>query len=521
MIKQGGNAMDAAIAVQLMLGVTEPYSTGLGGGGFILYHDKKTNTLTAFDGRETAPKAYKEDIFIKDDKVKEFDDVMAGGLTVGTPGMVDMLYKAHQKYGKLEWKTLFEPSIKVANDGYILTDRAVNSLKTLPHYGRLGSDYKRFLDKEGEILAVGSKVTNKPLAETYKLIAEQGPKAFYEGKIAENIVKTVQNSTENKGLLTLEDLKNYKSTTREPICTVYRLRKICSMAAPSSGGITIIQALKMLEGYDLSKYKPNSYEAIHLIASASRIAFADRDKHIADPDFVKVPQKEMTDEKYLKERAKKWINPKQPTGKIPAGDFKVDFANSPKQSEGPSTTHYSIVDKDGNVVSATTTIQHGWGSGLVVDGIVLNNELSDFTYLPEIEGQKTANRPQAGKKPRSSMSPTIVYNTDGTVDFVIGSPGGARIIGFVLQAIINKIDFGMDIKQAIDAPHYLSMDTYLPIIELEKGFDWKDIPEKMRSVGYNVQIIDLNSGLHAVDILDDGMLAGAADPRRDGIAGGY
>lgn len=511
-LSQGGNAVDAAIAAQMVLNVVEPQSSGIGGGLFLLYYDNKTKKTIFFNGRETSPaKAFPQMFLDKNGKVRKFDDVVGGGLSVGVPGALHALKSAHKKFGKLPWASLFRPAIAIANKGFPISQKMYVVLNQVPSLQNFDG-MKIYFDIQGKPSAAGTIVKNYQLAKTLETIANQGIKPFYEGKIARNIVNIVQNSKINPGLLSLTDLKNYRSFAGELLCSSYRTRyKICSMPLPSSGGITALQILGILENFDLSKLKPNSPEAIHLIAESTRLAYEDRNEYIAD--IAEVPLQQMLDKSYLAKRAT-LIDPKMAMKEVKPGSFKKPNFAKGEDDEKPSTTHVSIVDKFGNAVAMTSSIEYLFGSALVVDGFMLNNQLTDFSLVPEISGKLVANRVEPNKQPRSSMTPTFVFDKNGKLILVVGSPGGPRIIQFVVKAITGVLDFGLDVQQAISLPNFVVLNN---IIELEKRTSLEDLKTALQKMGHQTKVVDITSAIQAIAIKEK-KLFGGADPRRHGLA---
>ncbi|KID57025.1 gamma-glutamyltransferase [Pseudoalteromonas luteoviolacea] len=516
MLQQGGSAIDAAIAAQLVLTLVEPQSSGIGGGAFILHYDKQNNYLTSFDGRETAPKKADHKLFLdKEGKPVRWIEAVVGGRSVGVPGIIHSMKQAHDKYGVLKWKQLFKPAIELASKGFKVSPRLHMLLKKEfnPGLTKL-SPAKEYFYPNGKALEIGALVKNPELASLYREIAEYGPKAFYEGKYAEDMVKAVQNSEIAPGHLSMSDLANYQSKERHPVCTSYHDYKVCSMAPPSSGGLTVLQILKLLEGKKLAQYKPNDPQAVHLFTQASRLAFADRNFYIADPDFVDVPTQGLLNPVYLKSRAK--LIGDRDNQNMPVGDptkGKLAYAQD-NSYELPSTTHLSIVDSKGNAVSMTSSIEMGFGSTVMVNGFLLNNQLTDFSLAPKVGGNWVANRVEPNKRPRSSMAPVMVFNKDGSLKLVVGSPGGSRIINYVAQTVIGVLDWGLTPQQAINLPRVTNRNKYTT---LEKGTALKAMKPWLESKGHKVRISDLNSGIHAIEI-KEGLLFGGADPRREGVA---
>lgn len=515
MLARGGNAVDAVIAVQMVLTLVEPQSSGIGGGAFLLYFDGETKGLETYDGRETAPAAVQETHFLATDgNPKKFYDAVVGGGSVGVPGVVAMLAKAHQAHGKLPWKDLFEPAIKLAEEGFLISPRLYYLLDRDEYLKNKTPAGVYFYNADGSAKAVGTRLKNPPLAATLRKIAENGPSAFYRGDIAKSIVETVQNDNLNPGLLTLEDMANYKAIKREPVCAPYRAYTICGMGPPTSGGITLLQALRILEAWDMSTISPGSAEAIDLISQASALAFADRGKYLADGDFVDIPVRGLLGEAYVEDRAKM----------VKPGESHLPFeAGNPNEKQGslgiddavelPSTSHVSILDSFGNAVSMTTSVENVFGSRLMTGGFILNNQLTDFSFTPTTEEGPVANRIEPNKRPRSSMSPTMVFDGEGNLRMAIGSPGGSRIIGYVLKTVIASLDWNMDMQEAIASPHFINRNGTL---DLEADTPLADLKPELESMGYKVNIRTLNSGLHGIGITDMD-LEGGADPRREGV----
>ena len=515
-LKKGGNAIDAAIAAQMVLNVVEPQSSGIGGGAFVLYYDNKTKTAHYFNGRETAPKDSNNKMFLDSQgKPRAFNDVVKGGLSVGTPGLLKVLKEVHNKYGKLSWEELFEPAIMIAKNGFPMDERIQVIAKNIAYLKDFKGFASLYLNEDGTPKEVGAIITNPALAETFTTISKNGIESFYSGKIAEDMVAAVKNSPTNPGYLALEDLKNYQVKEGELICGTYRVKyKVCSMPLPSSGGVALLQILGILENFDLSKYKPSSLEAIHLITEATRLGYADRNKYVAD--VADVPIAKMLDKEYLRGRAA-LINLKESMPEVKAGEFidvKTSYKIDKKAVELPSTTHLSVIDSEGNAVAMTSSIEYYFGSVLNVDGFVLNNQLTDFSFVPEIDGKPVANRLEPGKQPRSSMSPTFVFDENNNLIMVVGSPGGPRIIQFVLKTIIAYLDWNLNIQKAISLPNFVVLND---MIELEKRTDLEKLQSDLEKMNHKVKIADLVSGIHAIVIKPEG-LEGGADPRRAGVA---
>tara|TARA_R110002095_G_scaffold90370_2_gene78876 strand:- start:5657 stop:7477 length:1821 start_codon:yes stop_codon:yes gene_type:complete len=515
MLARGGSAIDAAIATQMMLTLVEPQSSGIGGGAFLLYFDKGTKQLETYDGREKAPSAIKETHFLNaDGSKKKFYEAVVGGGSVGVPGVVAMMAKAHEVHGNLPWKDLFTPAIALATEGFLISPRLHYLLDRDEYLRTKPSAAAYFYETDGSAKAAGTRLKNPVLARTLTRIANEGPDAFYHGTIAEEIVETVRSDNMNPGVLSLADMANYKAVKREPVCAPYRAHRVCGMSPPTSGGITLLQTLRILENWDVPTLKPGSTEAIDLIAQASALAFADRGKYLADGDFIDIPINRLLSPDYTESRA----------NLISPGESQLPFeAGVPLQKQGslgldnaielPSTSHFSILDSFGNAVSMTTSVENVFGSRLMVGGFILNNQLTDFSFAPETEDGPVANRVQPNKRPRSSMSPTIVFDADGNLKMVIGSPGGSRIIGYVLKTVVATLDWKMGMQEAIDFPHFVNRNGAL---DLEADTAVADHQEPLEEIGYKVNVRSLNSGLHGILMTPKG-LEGGADPRREGI----
>lgn len=517
-LRAGGSAVDAAIAAQLVLNVVEPQSSGIGGGGFLMHFSAATGAIDTFDGRETAPAAATADMFMKADGTsREFHGVVPGGISVGVPGLLRMLQLAHAKHGKLAWAKLFEPAIKLASEGFEISPRLYALIKRDRHLKKFAATRKYFFDAAGDAKPVGTRLINAPLADSFRLIALIGADAFYSGGIAQDIVRAVTGARLNPGGMTVKDLENYKAVARPPVCSFYRKWFVCGMGPPSSGGITVQQILGILQVHELKALKPNSFDAVHLIAEASRLAFADRGRYIADPDFQDVPVNRLIDPGYLAGRAK-LIRAGKSMGKAEPGQVSSGSARlgSPvEESKGLSTSHLSIVDGDGNAVALTSSIENAFGSRLMVRGFLLNNQLTDFAFIPVAGHRAVANRAGPGKRPRSSMSPTLVVDGAGKLVLSLGSPGGSNIIGYVTKTIIAALDWDMDIQAAVDLPHYINRNG--ASTDLEKGTAILALKSSLEAAGHVVRTRPMTSGLHAIRVRGR-VLMGAADPRREGVA---
>lgn len=521
MLRRGGSAVDAAIAVQLVLNLVEPQSSGIGGGAFLLFHDRSRRKTIAYDGRETAPASVQPDMFLDaNGQPIAFADAVLGGRSVATPGTLALLSGAHEQHGRLRWADLFQPAIRLARDGFVVGPRLAMMLQG-PRAERLKTfDTTRdYFFPDGLPLAAGSRKTNPALAQTLQQIADEGPRAFYEGPIGAAIVDAVRHAPINPGLLSFEDLASYRMVPREPVCLPYRSFEVCGMGPPSSGGLTVGQILGILVQFDLPALGPGNPRSWHLLNEASKLAFADRNQYTADADFVQVPTEGLLDPEYLARRSAlirmetSIISPMIP-GRPPGAPQTLPGADT--QDGRPGTSHISIVDGDGNAVSMTTTIEGAFGSQIMVGGFLLNNELTDFSFQQEKDGQPVANRIEAGKRPRSSMAPTIVFDDAGDVRLVVGSPGGSRIIGYVAKTLIAVLDWNLDIQTAIDMGHLVNRNHFT---DIEAGTPAAELQAHLEALGNRVDLRDLNSGLHGIEIVN-GQLRGGADPRREGVARG-
>ena len=507
MLRRGGTAVDAAIAVQMVLGVVEPHASGIGGGGFFLHYDGTSRGITVYDGRETAPAGASPTMFLSaDGKPLGYREAVASGMSVGVPGLLAMLELAHKEKGKLAWSELFGPAIAAARDGFAVSSRLAAWLQRIPALREEQAIREAYFNADGSPRKQGERIANPALAETMDLIAKQGARAMYEGAVAAEMIDRVR-SHPRPGTLSAADLADYKPVKREPVCGPYRVWIVCGMPPPSSGGIAILQVLGLIQPFDLQRDAPNDLRAVHLIAEASRLAFADRDRYVADPAFVDVPVAGLLSPAYLAER-RKLMSPDRSMGKVGPG--------VPPGYVERGTSHVSIVDRWGSAVSFTTTIEAPFGAHMMVRGFLLNNELTDFSPRPELDGRPVANRVQPGKRPRSSMSPTFVLDRDGRLVAALGSAGGARIIGDTLQALIGLLDWDLSAQAAVEMPRVINLNG---ATELEEGTPIADHAAALRALGHEVQVRRHEGGLAALRRSGDGW-EGGADPRRDGVARG-
>ena len=512
-LADGGSAADAMVAAQAVLGLVEPQSSGLGGGAFLVWYDAASGKLTTLDGRETAPLAATPTLF--QDNTGEplgFYDAVVGGRSVGTPGTPALMAEAHRRWGRSAWPTLFDDAIALAEGGFAVSPRLAGLVaQDAERLARFPATAAYFLPG-GQPLTAGQALTNPAYADTLRQLAAKGVEAFYTGPIAADIARTVQGAPGNPGVLSQVDLSLYQVRERPPVCVSYRAHDVCGMGPPSSGALTVGQILGMLDTHTLPG--PQDPEAWRLIGDAARLAFADRGRYMADADFVPMPTKGLIDPAYLATRAELLRGddalPEVAPGQ-PEFDHALNWADD-EAIEFPSTSHITIVDRFGNVLSMTTTIENAFGSRLMVRGFLLNNELTDFSFRTHRDGVPIANRVEPGKRPRSSMAPTMVMK-DGRPVLALGSPGGSRIIGYVAQAVIAWLDWGLDVQQAVSQPHAVNrFGTY----DLEAGTSAEALQSPLQALGYEVSLRDLNSGLHAIEIGET--LRGGADPRREGIA---
>ncbi|SIR37986.1 gamma-glutamyltransferase [Bosea sp. TND4EK4] len=514
-LRAGGSAVDAAIAVQLVLNLVEPQSSGIGGGAFLVHWDEAARKVTTLDGRETAPAAAKPDRFMKDGKPMPFREAVVGGRSVGVPGTLKLLEEAHRRWGKLPFADLVAPALKLAEEGFPVSPRLNGLLareKDLPK-NALAAAY--FYEPDGKPRAVGTILKNPAFAATLRAIAAKGADAFYKGPIAEDIVATVTGHPSNPGDIALADLAAYRVEEREPVCGAYRVWRLCGMGPPSSGAVAIQQMLGILEGQDLRRMGPGA-EAAHWFSEAGRLAFADRNLYLADPGFLSVPVTGLIDRDYIRSRAL-LVNPERSMGRAKAGDPPNKRAGLLAPSDGieHGTSHISIVDAAGNAVAMTTTIEDGFGSRLMTKGgFLLNNELTDFNFAPEEDGKPVANRVEPGKRPRSSMAPTLVFDAFGRLYAVVGSPGGSQIIGYVAKSLVALLDWRMDPQQAVDFGNFGSRNGPT---ELEKGTEAEAWKAALEAKGHEVRLLEMTSGTQAIVKTPEGFLGGA-DGRREGVA---
>jgi len=521
-LERGGSAIDAAIAAQMMLGLVEPQSSGLGGGAFLLYYDAARDAVTFFDGRETAPAAVGETLFMRGAAPMPFLEAVDSGRSVGVPGLLRALEMAHARHGKLPWPSLFDDAIDQARRGFPVSARLAAMLRGNQRLAAQPAAREYFFRADGSPRQEGEILRNPDLARTLERIARDGANAFYQGQLAQAMVRAVR-SHPTPGALSTEDLARYTAKEREALCRPYRVYLVCSAPPPSSGGLAVLQMLALLEHTPIEKAEPTSVAAVHFFSEAGRLAYADRDRYLADPDFVDVPVQALLDPAYLSRRAA-LISPERSMGRARPGEPLPGASSRHGQDDTPalpSTTHVSIVDAAGNAVAMTSTIEQAFGSKIFVEGFLLNNELTDFALSPvDARGIPVANRPEGGKRPRSTMAPTIVlraYGAGPRLRMVVGSPGGGAIANYVAQTLIASLVWGLDVQSAIDLPRYGGRNR---TTGLERGTQLEALVPALQAMGHAVAMRPFPSGLHGIEVLSNGLLRAGADPRREGSANG-
>lgn len=532
-LASGGSAVDAAIAMQMVLTLVEPQSSGIGGGAFLLHWNG--TRVQSYDGRETAPGAADENLFVTPQgRAMGFVDAVIGGRAVGTPGALRMLELAHRQHGKLPWARLFEPAIRLADDGFALSARLHAVLLAEKYLARTPAARDYFYGADGLPKPVGTMLRNPELAATLRAIAAGGADALHLGPIAADIVAAVRDHPSNPGRLTQADLAGYQARERPPVCSDYKQWRVCGMAAPSSGGIAVAQMLGMLNFRNIAVVPPVTVNgrlepqpaAVHLFSEVGRLAFADRAQHVADPDYVAVDTPALISPAYLAERAK--LISDRSMGRAAAGmPGAATLAHAPDESpHRTATSHISAVDAFGNALAMTTSIEDAFGSRLMVRGFLLNNQLTDFSFLPRAsdgkgsarpDGAAVANRVQPGKRPRSSMAPTLIFDRhSGELVATLGSPGGSQIINYVAKTVVGVLDWKLDIQQAISLPNFGSRNGPT---EVEEGRASVALIDALKARGHEVTLIPMTSGLQGiVRLRAPAGWGGGADPRREGIA---
>ncbi|AZY50184.1 gamma-glutamyltransferase [Bordetella avium] len=511
-LARGGSAVDAVIAAQWVLNLTEPQSSGIGGGAFMLHYDQASHELVTYDSRETAPAAARADRFLRDGKPIPFSEAVNNGRAVATPGLLRGLFMAHADHGRLPWADLFTPAIELAEEGFAVSPRLHTLIASeREQLAAQPAAARYFLDPKGQPWPVGHRLRNPEFAQLLRRIAAEGPDAFYQGQVAHDIVAAVRGHAQ-PGDLSEADLANYRALRREPICGRYRGYRLCGAPPPSSGPLAVLQILGQLQPFTL--HGAESLETVHLFAESGKLAFADRDFYVADPQFVNVPVTALLRPDYLRERSA-LIQPEHAMKRALPGDPAKLLAQRAADDafEVPSTSHLVAVDNEGNVVSMTTTIESAFGSKIFVHGFLLNNEMTDFSSSwRDADGRLVANRIEPGKRPRSSMSPMIVFNS-GKPWLALGSPGGSAIINYVAKTLVGVIDGGLDIQTAIDLPNMGSRNKGT---ELEKGTALQTLAPGLRAMGHDIKFVDFPSGVQGIAITPEG-LEGGADPRREGV----
>lgn len=511
-LRKGGSAIDAAVAVQVMLGLVEPQSSGIGGGSFMMYYDARTNTITALDGREKAPAGATPDMFLDEQgKPMSYVQAVRTGRSTGVPGALRMLSQAHERFGKLPWRELFTPAIRSATDGFKVPQRLANFLAPDFPFPATPEIRGLFHRPDGQPLQAGDVFKNPLYAQTLRRLAAEGVKALYEGSIAEQIVKKTHEAP-YPGTMTLQDLSTYRADWVQPLCRPYRDYSVCVPPPPSSG-VNLLQFLTILDHTDIAERGPSDPQAWFLFAQASRLMYADRDRYVADPQFIPVPVDRMLDPTYLSERARligDHIGPPPQPGQL-AGV--VRGLDATREAQG--TSHLVVMDAAGNVVSMTTTVESIFGSGRTIGGFVLNNQLTDFSYRPTDEHGPVANAVQGGKRPRSSMAPIIVVDHDGHFVAAFGSPGGSSILDYNTKTAVGVLSWKLSMQAAIELPNLIArgndiageVDRFSP-----------EVVAGLREKGINLEPGHAeNSGLHGLMRRPDGTLEGGADPRREGV----
>ncbi|MCZ6448172.1 MAG: gamma-glutamyltransferase [Alphaproteobacteria bacterium] len=518
-LRKGGAAIDAAVAMQMVLTLVEPQSSGIGGSSFLMHFEASSGEIAAFEGRETAARAVKETLFMNPDgTAMARGRYRVGGISVGVPGTLRMLERAQRRHGRLKWRSLFQPAIGLAKRGFKVSKRLHESIARDRYLSQYAAARAYFFDPSGQPLAVGALLKNPALARSLTAISKGGANAFYRGSIAIDVARATRADKRRPGLMKMADLVGYRVKLRPTVCGPYRSWLVCGFGPPTAGGIATVMTLALLERFDLARLRPGSVEAVHLISEATRLVNADRLRYVADPDFVSVPVSGLLDQGYLRrrsevirrDRAMKKARP----GRIPMLAQSMERAAASVDDEPSSTTHMSVVDAQGNAVAMTSSVGGVFGSRIMVRGFMLNNEATDFSPVPRTRsGRPKVNRPGPGKRPRSSQSPTLVFDGSGRLALALGSPGGTRIIGYVVKTLIGVLDWGLDIQAAISLPNHGVKGGR---IDIERGTALEDIAQKLRALGHKVRVRPLTSGIQGIARVD-GVLTGGADPRREGL----
>lgn len=527
-LRSGGTAADAAIAAQLVLGLVEPQSSGLGGGACVVFYDASTGSVTTLDARETAPAAATERYLLAEDgEPLGFFSAVRSGRSVGVPGVPRLLEVMHEEHGKRPWKSLFEPALELARHGFpispVLHHTIVSWMDTIR---RDASARAYLLDSKGAAKPAGAILHNPDYAETLDTLARRGADGFYRGAIADDVAKAVRSDPGGSGVMTASDLAGYRVVPRPPVCGSYRGNEVCGMGPPSSGGVAVTQMLGMLERFDMRAAGPSSLRSVHLFTQAGRLAFADRATYLADSDFVTVPVSGLVDRGYVASRAA-LIDEERDMGTAHAGSphgETTGHAPDPSPPIASGTSHLSIRDTNGNAVAMTTTIEAPFGNGRMTHGFFLNNELTDFSFAPSVDHLPVANRVEGGKRPRSSMSPTIVRDVHGKLSIVTGSPGGANIIHTTTQSVVAIVDWQLAPHAAVALPHYRNSNDTTTLERFAPGIIGPDdvtrLAPELRAMGHTVTVGTIPSGLSTIQLTEHGLLGGA-DPRGEGTVGGF
>ena len=513
-LKKGGSATDAAIATMLALNVVEPQSSGIGGGSFLVHHDARTGRIASFDGREAAPAAAGPYWFYKDGVPLPHNAAVPGGRSVGVPGSLSLMALAHARYGRLPWSALFQPAIRLARGGVAITPRLHNLLAQYGATILTGWGYNHFFAPDGSALPVGTIVRNPEQAALFDKIAAQGADYFYRGAQAQRLIATVNGSARNPSRMTLADMAAYKAKERAPVCGTYRAYRVCGMGPPSAGGTTVLMILKQLERFDLARMGKDNPVAWHLIAESERLAYSDRDAYMADADQVQVPTKGLLDPAYIAGRSALIAPDRTMASVAPGNPAGAPPCVAPTTGPEHGTTDLAVVDARGNVAEVTTTVESIFGSGLTMDGVFLNNQLTDFDIVPARGACLAANRVGPGKRPRSSMSPTIVYGPDGKVRLALGAAGGSTIIAQVAKAVIGVLDWHMSAQDAIAMG---LIYTPGPGGVIEQGTQLEPMLPALAQLGEHLRVAPLGLKANAIERVN-GRWIGAADPRSEGAA---
>jgi gamma-glutamyltranspeptidase / glutathione hydrolase len=512
-LQAGGSAADAEMAMMLALTVVEPQSSGIGGGGFLVYHDAKAGRTSTIDGREVAPASASPTLFMDGATPMGFMKAVPGGRSVGIPGNVALMAMTHRKWGRLKWAQLFGPAIRLAEDGYQVTPRFANAIAAMGNFWADFPAIRALYWQDGRPKAAGETIRNPALAALFRQIAKRGPGAFYTGANAQAIIDATGKAPRNPTVITGADLAGYKAKERPAVCTTYRVYKLCGMGPPSSGATTVFQILGQIERFDMKALGKDSPKAWHLIAESMRLAYADREKYLADADFVDVPVAGLIDKNYIASRSALISE----TGSLAQYEAGMPPGAKPRtaalSSEVAGTTHFIAVDHQGNVATMTSTVEGPFGSQLVANGYILNNQLTDFTFAPEKNGAPVANRVAAGKRPLSSMSPTIVFGPDGKAIFTVGAAGGKTIIMQVAKTLIAHLDWGLSAPESIAMSNiYFAGDA----VQLESGTPTAALATAISAFGRPVVTSDLKLKTNAAELTPSGW-KGAADPRSEGV----